>query len=301
MLDSFAAAWLAVTRHRLRSLLAMSGVAVGVCALTSIMSVEKSWRKAVTDFFSPMDLETVRVAIPAGDNWRARGFSKPALERQDLEAILAHCPAVGSATLMTWGTMRAETEDSALELAVRAVDADFVHTLPDEVREGRLFTAQEGAAQATVCVLSFEARVWLLGTEEKAVGQQVRLAGHRFDIVGVIAGNRHSGIGTRAIYVPSIWSRILIQESPVEIFARTEDPKVVVSQIERLMRQRIGGDGTRPFTHSLWEVRQAALNARTRATLYSGLAGLCALLAAGIGIAALLFVSVTERSREIGV
>jgi len=273
----------------------MSGVAVGVCALTSIMSVEKSWRQAVVDFFSFMDLETVRVAIPAGDNWRERGFSKQALEPEDVEAIRAHCPAVESATPMTWRTMRAETADSALELAVRAVEADFVQTLPDQVREGRLFTPQEAAAQAPLCVLSFEARVWLFGTEEKAVGQQIRLAGHRFDVVGVIAGNRHSGIGTRAIYVPSTWSRTLMRapyeyDPQTEIFARTDDPKQAASQIDDLMRRRIGGDGSRPFTYSLWQVRQAALNARTRATLYSGLAGLCALLAAGIGIAALLFV-----------
>jgi putative ABC transport system permease protein len=304
--DTFASAWLAVTRHRLRSLLGMAGVAVGVCALTSIMSVERSWRKAVTDFFAPMDLETVRVAIPAGGNWQERGFSKPALEPEDVEAILAHCPAVESATLMTWGTLRAETEGSAIELAVRAVDADFVETLPDEVREGRLFTAEEAARQDPVCVLSFEARVWLFGTDEGVVGQQVRLGGHRFEIAGVIAGNRHTGIGARAIYVPSTWSRTVLT-SPyrpgpqAEIFARTESPKAASAQIEELMRQRIGGDGSRGFTHSLWHIREAALNARGRATLYSGLAGLCALLAAGIGIAALLFVSVAERSREIGI
>lgn len=305
MSDTRASAWLAVTRHRLRSLLAMAGVAVGVCALTSIMSVEKSWRQAVTDFFAPMDLETVRVTIPAGSNWRQRGFSKPDLEREDLEAVLAHCPAVESATMMNWATLRAETEDSALELAVRAVDSGFVDTLPDEVREGRLFSADEVARQEAVCVLSFEARVWLFGSEE-CLGRQIRLGGHRFEVAGVIAGNRHSGIGTRAIYVPAAWFRALLSDAgwfgaQTEIFARTSDPKAAAGQIEKLMRQRIGGDGSRPFTHSLWEVREAALNARTRATLYSGLAGLCALLAAGIGIAALLFVSVAERSREIGI
>jgi hypothetical protein len=54
MTDTLAFAWLSIARHRLRSLLAMVGVAVGMCALTSIISVEKSWRRAVTDFFSSM-------------------------------------------------------------------------------------------------------------------------------------------------------------------------------------------------------------------------------------------------------
>jgi ABC-type antimicrobial peptide transport system permease subunit len=306
MLDTLASAWQSVTRHRLRSLLAMAGVAVGVCALTSIMSVEKSWRQAVTDFFAPMDLETVRVALPAGGNWRERGFKKPTLDRDDLAAIAALRPLVDSVTLMTWTTMRAETDDnSALELAVRAVEADFTKTVPDEVKQGRLFTAEEAAGHAPVCLLSFEACVWLFG-DQPAVGRYVRLEGHRFQVVGVIAGNRHAGIGTRAIYVPSSWARGLLRsrygiEPQTEVFVHTGDPQAASTQIEKLMRRRVGGDASRPFTHSLWQVRQAALNARNRATLYSGLAGLCALLAAGIGIASLLFVSVAERSREIGV
>jgi len=306
MRDTLSFAWLSITRHRLRSVLAMAGVAVGVCALTSIMSVEKSWRRAVTDFFASMDLETVRVALPAGENWRERGYKKAALDEGDLAAIAALRPAVSSATLMSWTTMRAETDDdSALELAVRAVDADFTRTLPDEVREGRLFTAAEAAKQAPVCLLSFEGRVWLFG-DGQAVGRRLRIEGNGFQVVGVIAGNRHAGIGTRAVYVPASWTRALLKarfgiEPQTEVFARTTDPKAAVGQIERLMRERAGGDNTRPFTHSLWQVRQAALNARNRATLYSGVAGLCALLAAGIGIASLLFVSVAERSREIGV
>ena len=306
MRDTLSFAWLSITRHRLRSLLAMAGVAVGVCALTSIMSVEKSWRRAVTDFFSSMDLETVRVALPAGEKWREQGFRKPALDSSDLAAVSALRPAVGSATLMSWTTMRAEADDgSALELAVRAVDADFTRTLPDEVKEGRLFTAAEEAKQAPVCLLSFEGRVWLFG-DGQAVGRRIRIEGNGFEVVGVIAGNRHAGIGTRGVYVPASWTRALLKarwgiEPQTEVFARTTDPKAAVAQIERLMRERAGGDETRPFTHSLWQVRQAALNARNRATLYSGIAGLCALLAAGIGIASLLFVSVAERSREIGV
>jgi putative ABC transport system permease protein len=305
--DLLASAWLNITRHRLRSLLAMAGVAVGVCALTSIMSVEQAWRKAVTDFFEPMDLETVRVAIPAGDNWRELGFRRPSLEPSDVKAVLDEGRSVQSATLMTWGTLRAEADDgSALELAVRAVHADFTKTLPDELKEGRLFTAEEEQRHAAVCLLSYEARVWLFGSEGTVVGRHVRLGGQRFAIAGVVAGNRHAGIGSRAVYVPATWSRTLIEATfgPVpwtEIFVRVRDPKAASVSIERLMRQRLGGDSSRPYTHSLWEVREAALNARNRATLYSGLAGLCALVAAGIGIAALLFVSVAERAREIGI
>jgi putative ABC transport system permease protein len=294
----------------------MAGVAAGVCAFTSIVSVENAWRNAVTAFFAPMDLQTVRVEIPPGGNWRERGFAKPAFDATDLEAVLHACPAVESATLVEQyenadigvGVNRPEINSSLF-----AVEADFTDTLADELREGRLFTAQESAEKAPVCVLSSATSRSLFGTR-KAVGEQVLIVGVGgsgygiFEVVGTTAGNRHVGIDSQAIYIPASWTRKLLgrnegqdRSRTTRIFARAEDPKQALSQIEELMQQRIGGHGARRFARSLWEVREAALNARARATLYSGLAALCALLAAGIGIASILFVSVVESEREIGI
>jgi len=305
MTDLLASAWLSITRHRLRSLLAMGGVAVGVCALTSIISVEQAWRRAVTRFFAPLDLETVRVAIPGGMDWREARFRRPELDQSDAEAMLRQCPAVRAATLVTSRTLRTEGDAGGMDMAAYAVAADFTKTLPDELKEGRLFTAEDVARQAPVCVLSFGARLQLFG-DGPVLGQHVRLEGHRFEVVGVIAGNRHVGPESCAVYIPETWTRTALRSGmwdyPETVcFVRTHDPKAAVDQIERLMQQRIGGDGSRPFTSSLWQMREAALHVRDRASAYSALAGVCALLAAGIGIASLLFVSVAERSWEIGI
>jgi putative ABC transport system permease protein len=306
MADLLTSAWVSVARHRLRSLLALVGIAVGVCALTSIMSVEQAWRRAVTRFFAPMDLETVRVAMP-GWGTHTVHLRKQELDQTDVEAILRQCPAVRAATLVTSRTLQAEAEGGGLSLPTYLVAADFTTTLPDEVQQGRLFTAEEVAQQAPVCLLSLKARARLFG-DGAALGRYLRVSGRRFRVIGVVAGNRHVGLETDAIYLPATWTRAALQADPwvldfptIECFVRTQDPKAAVGQIERLMQQRIGGDGSQPFTHSLWQAREVALHARGRATAYSALAGLCALLAAGIGIASLLFISVAERSQEIGV
>lgn len=303
MIDLLSAAWLDITRHRLRSLLAVLGVGIGVCALTSIMSVEKSWQNAVMKFFSAMDLETVQVSVPVYPGWRESGYSRGTVNREDAQAMEQECPVVQSATLMEWALARVETDGSALDLAVRGVYPDFTHTLPDKLREGRLFTAADNGAR--VCLLSYEARLWLFG-EEPAIGRYIRIEGNKFQVVGIISGNQHYGIGGRDIYVPAAWAHRKLRSwtggtPDCEIFVHTQDPKAAIAQIDGLMRRRIGGDESDHFTSSLWRAREAALHARARATLYSGLAGLCALLAAGIGIAAILFVSVAERAREIGI
>jgi len=299
MFDLIASAWLTITRHRLRSTLAIAGVAVGVCALTSVMSVEQAWRRAVIRYFSKMDLETVIVENHGGRKLRA-GFTP-----EDVRAIGTQCPAVESATLMTWQAILAEHEGYGLQVAVRAAEPNFTIALPDRVREGRVFTEQDAAARAPVCVLSLKTRLFLFG-EEPAVGSDLRIGGFRFRVIGVITGKGHLGVGEEGVYVPITWARALFNEDPykpsgAEVFARTRDPRAASAQINQLLRRRIGGDKDRSFTSSLWEVREAALHSRNRATFYSGMAAICALLAAGVGIAALLFVSVSERVTEIGI
>jgi putative ABC transport system permease protein len=318
MRDVLAFAWITVTRHRLRSLLAIAGVGVGVCALTSIMSVERSWQRAVKGFFAPMDLETIEVAVPASTDWREVGFTRGLVDATDVDAIRRHCPEVEAATLVDWveGVSVEAPGFGADQMPVRAVEADFTSALPDKPMEGRLFTAEEVARQAAVCVLSFPAREFFFD-QEPALGRQLRIGSRTLTVVGVIAGNRHLGIanarmGSREVFVPASLARTLLgPERSTDswrsyfrrraIFLRSRDPGKTVARVEELMRRRVGGGGTRPFTDSLWESREAALHARTRVTFYSWLAALCALLVSGLGIAAVLFVSVAERTGEIGI
>ena len=299
MIDIALSAWLTVSRHRLRSLLAIAGVAVGVCALTSIISVEQAWHAAVTRFFSKMDLQTVVVQIPETREWGRASLGRPPTEA-DAQAIARGCPAVSAATLVTSDDMRVEQGGYAMEAPVYAVEPNFGKALPDSVREGRLFTAEEAAARAPVCVPSLKTRVALFGTEA-AVGREIRILGHRVQVVGVILGKNHYTLADEGVYVPNTWSRALLKSGrwsrpTTRIFAWTEDPKTTSDQINRLVRTWTRGGKSDDYTASLWQTQQAALHARDRATMYSGIAAMCALLAAGIGIAALLFVSVSERS-----
>ena len=222
MSDLLVSAWQSVVRHRLRSLLAMAGVAIGVCALTSIMSVEQAWRKVIAGFFGQMDLETVQVTMPDPSLflWRENGFRRPSLDASDLTAIRQACPAIASATLIEWGTRRATTEQGAgQDMSVRAVEADFSQTLPDEVKEGRLLTAEDDSRHAPVCLLTAAAQSALLGPGP-ALGREVRLNGLPFHVVGVIGGLRHPQLDPVSAYVPSTWTRAVLRSDRRRIGGR---------------------------------------------------------------------------------
>jgi putative ABC transport system permease protein len=303
MTDILLFAWLTVTRHKVRSILAVFGVAVGVCALTSIVSVEKSWQRAVMQFFSGMDMGIVEVSSPI-DHSRGWQYAQPLLDGASLKSLVAHCSTITSATAVSWAVMPASYGQYAQEFPIRAIDADYRVALPIRIKEGRFFTSQQASSRTAVCVLDLMARLSLFG-EDPAVGQEVRLGDTKFTVIGVVVEKGRQGDGV--IYVPSAWSRFLltsnIRQANTSVFARVADPKAAQEQIaqtlQRLIKEKKEYDSG--GVSSLWQMRELALRSRQRITLYSGLAGICALFVAGIGIAGLLFVSVAEQTREIGI
>jgi putative ABC transport system permease protein len=295
--------WLTIWRNRLLSLLSIAGIATGVCAIVSIMSVEQAWQKQVNAFFSSLDLNTIRVSIPSGDNWRELGLNRQTFNNSDVAAVLQKCPAVASATLTTVFFNYVSADKIRLPFPIRIVASNFTDTLPDKLYEGRLFRREE---VTPVCILSYQARLWLFGADRPAIGKTIRVGSQPFKIIGVIAGDSHIATGPRTIYILENQSRVLLvgpaqTTATTEIFARADSPKLAGEQIERLLHQRIGGDNSLIYTSSLWQIREMALHSRDRAAFYSSLAGICALLAAAIGISSLLFVAVNRQAKEIGI
>ncbi len=302
MTDMLSFAWLAVTRHKVRSFLAVFGVAVGVCALTSIVSVENSWQRAVRQFFSGMDLGIVEVSSPV-DRSRGPRHARPLLDSASLKSLVAGCPSVSSATAVSWAVLPASYGRYGLEVPIRAIDADYRIALPTQVREGRFFTAPEASSRAAVCVLDLRTRLSLFG-DAPAVGEEVRLGAARFRVIGVVGASGRNADRDGVVFVPSAWSRFLltsdIYRASTSVFARVADPKAAHAQLAQALRQRTK-EQCDDCVSSLWRERDLALRSRQRTTLYTGLAAICALFVAGIGIAGLLFVSTAERTREIGI
>jgi putative ABC transport system permease protein len=302
MADMLWFAWLAVTRHKVRSLLAVFGVAVGVCALTSIVSVEESWQRAVLRFFSGMDLGLVEVSSPL-DLSRGPREARPRLDGASLKSLVAACPGVRFATAVSWAVLPASYGPYGLEVPVRAIDADYQVAVPTRVREGRFFSTPEVTSRAAVCVLDSRTRVSLFG-DAPAVGKEVRLGATRFRVIGVVGASGRNADRDGVVYVPSAWSRSLLTSgmyrASTRVFARVADPKRAHVQIAQALQQRTK-ESCSNCVSSLWRERELALRSRHRTTLYTGLAAVCALFVAGIGIAGLLFVSTAERMREIGI
>jgi putative ABC transport system permease protein len=292
-------AWQAMTRQRLRSFLAVLGVTVGALAVVSVLSVEQSWREQVDRAFTGLDLNRFYVDTPR----TGKGLARTQLIEEDGDAIRRECDAVDRLTVYTFFGGNAHRGRQRVDyLNTWWIDSDFEDVFGLSLLEGALLTRHEIEQGAQLCMITPElAKV--LFPEGKSVGKQLRVADVPFTVAGVVARvDDPDWSKAQCVYLPRRSFRLVNRSKPsTSIRGRAKDPAAAARQIDALMRRRVGGDRTTEYVQGAWIAREAARNVRNRAQLVGVLAAICALLLGSYGVAAVLYVSVAESAREIGV
>ncbi|NIM07275.1 MAG: FtsX-like permease family protein [Armatimonadetes bacterium] len=303
MKDTASLAWQALWRHKLRGLLAIAGVAIGITAITGIISAEASWAKALEETFAQLGVTKVAVNPPAADAEAMRRN----LTLDDTDAIRDSCSLARSVVPVSWARLGIKVGSQVSSWTVKAAGLGIEEACGIEMLAGRPLRKADLEGKSPVCLVAAS----LIDRDFAGVdpvGQILRIGGRAFTVVGVFhdkSGNhsyRRAMVGERAeIYIPITTAQRIPQLNGVhKIIVEADDQAGAATQINTLMRTNLRAKADAEFTESAATMRQAALRSRHRVSLFIGLAGILALLVAGMGVANILFVSVTERSREIG-
>ncbi len=132
MKDTFVLAWQALWRHKLRGLLAIGGVAVGITAITGIISAETSWARALEETFAQVGVTKVAVNPPAADAEAMR----PQLTLDDVEAIRSGCPLTESVVPISWASLELKAGREPWTAVVKAADVGVEDALGLELALG---------------------------------------------------------------------------------------------------------------------------------------------------------------------
>jgi len=303
MRDVLSLAWKALSRHKLRGLLAVCGVAIGITAITGIISAETSWSKALDATFAQLGITKVAVDPPAEEAKATRR----ALTLDDVEAIRRSCSLVKSMVPISWAGMDVKVGSTVRSAVVKGAGVGIEGEVGIEILSGRKLSAADVAARAPGCLIAAFVAEQLFGPGD-ATGKVVRIAGRGFTIVGTILDNsgdhhyRRAMVGERAeIYIPiTTAQRIPPLNGVRKIIVEADDQAGAARQIDLFMQDRLRARADAKFATCAATMKEAALRSRRRVSLFVGLAGVMALLVAGMGVGNLLFVSVVERSSEIG-
>jgi putative ABC transport system permease protein len=305
----------ALLRNKLRSFLTMLGVIIGVGAVIAMTAIGAGASARVQAAFEGMGSNMLVVRSGSSQAGGARGGagSQPTLTWADLDAIRALASVRAAAPVLgTQAQVIAEGQNWATR--VEGTTPELFAIRNWRIARGTFFEPQDETAGAKVAVLGNTVALNLFGPYVDPVGQVVRVGHVPFEVIGVTAAKGQSGFGQDqddTVWVPAKTFRSKLQGGLQQFIAGSISVSAVSAgdaaraqeEIETLLRRRhrIAEGAPDDFTvRNLSEIASAQQEgARTMTSLLAGIA-LVSLVVGGIGIMNIMLVSVTERTREIG-
>jgi putative ABC transport system permease protein len=316
ILPELGLAFRSMARHRLRTILMMLGLIIGISSLTVLNSVGEATRKESMKRFKNMvgTFDTIIVRPGAG---RTRGMvsltNVPAtMKFEDAQAIATEVPGVKQvAELQNAFDMDVKYRDKSTSTAVFGVSSNWFDLRGDEAAEGGFFSMEDEKSLARVAVLGVDVRATLF-PGENSLGKTIRIGEVPFQIVGVLKSRGASPGGgslDNLILIPVATSskRLFHRDFLTMLIVQVQDPDrsdASVQAITAFLRERhhLPPNALDDFTVSNPRAVMAQVT-RMSSTLSKTLKGvaLLAMLIGGVVIMALMLIGVSERRREIGI
>ena len=296
--ESFSLALKNIASSKVRTLLTMLGIIIGVAAVIVIVGLGSGLERYIADSFSSMGTNTLTVSV------QSRGATRT-MEVDDMYDIVADHPEeleLCSPTVSMAGGVKIGTETTST--SVSGVSEDYNNIYGYTISQGRGLQYSDIAARARVCVVgAYVNQAWFGGN---AVGQTLRVGGQTLTIVGVLSQREDAmeeGGSDDCLYLPySTAARLGSSRVSSYVVTMVDEDRMDRSKavLERSLTDFFGsGDYYNIITMSeLLDAMTGMIN-----ILVGVLAGIAAisLVVGGIGIMNIMLVSVTERTREIGV
>jgi putative ABC transport system permease protein len=316
LVDTLVVAVRAILRHKLRSFLTALGMIIGVGAVIAMTSIGAGARERVERTFERMGSHMLVIRSGSARTGGARGGAgtQPTLTWDDLRAIEEQVPTLRHVAPLLGKAAQVMAEGQNWTTSVQGTTAAYFEIRNWAIARGSAFSAEDVRAAARVAVLGRTVVDQLFGPYADPIGQVIRVDRVPFQVIGVADVRGQSAFGTDqddVVFVPFTTFRSRLQGGLQQfldgtIFAMAvsrEATGEAQAQIQALLRERhrIRPGEPDDFTVRNLEDLAAAQQegARTMTALLAGIA-LVSLVVGGIGIMNIMLVSVTERTREIG-
>lgn len=306
----------ALKSNKMRSALTMLGIIIGVAAVITMLAVGTGARKRIEQQISSMGSNLLMVLPGASTSGGVRmgSGSQMTLTFADSEGIKKECSSVLTAAPILNGVAQIVYGNQNWSTSIVGTTPYLFEVRDWPISDGRAFT-DEDVRGATKVALLGRTVVDNLFKNNSPVGQIVRIKNIPFTVIGVLEEKGQSAIGqdqddTIFIPVTTAQKKLFGTQFPgmvriVMVKAKSpEDLLIAEKQIAELLRQRhhIGQKQEDDFTvRNLTQMMQAAEQSTRVMTLLLGAVASISLLVGGIGIMNIMLVSVTERTREIGI
>lgn len=302
--DAFKMALLAMSSQRLRTFLTMLGIIIGIASVVSVVALGEGSRQKILAEISSMGTSTLEV-FPGSNFGDRKASSIRTLRPSDADALSQQSYVHSVTPSITKGTTF-RVGNQSFSGMVNGVGEQFFDVKGYTIAEGMKFNAQSVQNLAQDAVIDEQTRDQLFGKNTDPLGQVILLGDLPARVIGVVE-DKQSGFGRSEnlnVWIPytTALSKMIGQAHLRNITVRVSDDvdiNVAEQGVERLLTQRHGAKDF--FIFNTDSIRQTIESTTATMTLLVSMIALISLIVGGIGVMNIMLVSVTERTREIGV
>ena len=310
--EGFLMAWSSLIANKMRSLLTMLGIIIGVAAVIALVSIGYGVRQQITESISSLgsNLLMVYPGAPRTPGVRPVAGANKTIKLSDYEAI-SKMDSVQAASPVAANSYLTVYTSKNWTTTVNGANADFQYVNNWTMKSGRFITDSQIERRERVAVIGATVAKNLFGNEDP-IGKDIRIHKNSFKVVGVLDEKGSGTMGNDqddVIVVPytTMMERVMGVDYLRMIYIQAkegQDLERVQADIENILRVRHGiknPDLDDFNVNNMASIMKAVEENTATMTLFLGTVAAISLLVGGIGIMNIMLVSVTERTREIGV